>query len=165
MAKNRSKTAQGGTQKTPWLVITLIVLLFLLATGAAIGGTWLYLTSMGFHGPVSAASQPESTTKPVYVSVEPFTVNLDNSHGQVLYTAVSLKVADQKTADNLKAHMPQVRNRILMVLTLQNAKSITTAKGKQALAQGIRKAVSQPFDGGSGKVGIDAVLFTDFIVQ
>lgn len=167
MATNNPNAAQGANQKTPWLLITLIVLIFLLATGAAIGGTWLFMSSGTSTDAADAVEQHEAKPlpEPVYVALDPFTVNLNGRRGRVLYVVLSLKVADDAIAERVTGHMPQVRNRILMVLTTQEADALMTQKGKRALAQNVRVAVSRPFNKDAGPLTIGSVLFTDFIVQ
>lgn len=165
MATNANTTpAPAAGKQTPWRAITLIALLLIVIAIAAVGGTWLYMSSQA-NTTETAEIEPPPLPDPVYVAVEPFTVNLHDERGRILYIGVSLKVADDAVAGRLEQHMPQVRNRILMTLTSQEAETLMTSKGKQALAHTIRGAVSRPFNKRAEPLGVSDVLFTNFIVQ
>lgn len=164
MATAKTTSAPGASKQTPWLLITLIVLMFILAAAGAVGGTWLYMSGRT-HVAQTHEEQAPPLPDPVYVAVEPFTVNLHDEHGRILYIGVSLKVADKDVAKLLKNRMPQVRNRILLTLTRQDADTLMTPRGKQALAAAIRKAVSRPFNRRANPLAVTDVLFTNFIVQ
>ncbi len=165
MANNTTppQTPNADT-KTPWL---LIVLLLIATVGAAVGGTYFYMSGGEPEAGIETAETepPPPPPKPVFVSVEPFTVNLNDNRGRILYVGVSLKVADEAAATRVSEHMPQVRNRILMTLTSQEADTLTTLEGKQALARTLRATVSEPFAADAEPLGVGEVLFTNFIVQ
>lgn len=108
-----------------------------------------------------AVAEPAS---PTFLSVAPMTVNLGNA-GQVLYIGLSLAVADPATAARLEQHMPEVRNRMLITLSDQQADRLTTAEGKRQVAETLRKVLRAPYDAHDAPVAIQRVLFTNFIVQ
>lgn len=166
MASNPNPTpAPAPGKQTPWLVITLFVLLFVVAAGAVVGGAWLYMSGQSDGLEVAETGPPQPPPEPVFVAVEPFTVNLHDDRGRILYVGISLKVAGEAVASRMQSHMPQVRNRILMTLTSQEADALMTQEGKKALAGTIRDAVSEPFDPAAKPLGVSDVLFTNFIVQ
>ncbi len=165
MANNTNPPQPSNTgTKTPWL---LIVLLLIGAAGTAVGGTYFYMSGSDPEAGIETAEKepPPPPPEPVFVAVEPFTVNLQDARGRILYVGVSLKVADEAVASRLTGHMPQVRNRILMTLTSQEADTLTTLEGKQALAQTLRATVSEPFVAEAEPLKVSDVLFTNFIVQ
>ncbi|MGZ8231086.1 MAG: flagellar basal body-associated FliL family protein [Burkholderiales bacterium] len=126
---------KGKGGKRLWLIGTIVLLL------AAAGGATPFLLG-GASDNASAPSQPA-----VFVPLETFTVNLFPADGlqQYLQVNVSLKVVNQTIADAVKARMPEVRNRILLLLSSKRAAELLSVSGKQKLAtdiaQGVREMV------------------------
>lgn len=106
--------------------------------------------------------------KPLFLTLEPFTVNLqdDAMGGRLLYVAITVQLGDKAAETFLQQHMPQVRNRLLQVLSGQHANTLITGKGKQTLATAIRQAlIDAPFAEDADPLDVERVLFTQFIVQ
>ncbi|GAB3671527.1 flagellar basal body-associated protein FliL [Salinisphaera aquimarina] len=153
---------QAGKVSPPLLIA--LVLCVLIVSGAAVAGTYFLMRG---QDKTTAESKPvkEPLPDPVFVAVEPFTINLQDDSGRVLYVRMSLKVADDKTATYLNSYMPQVRNRILMTVSDQRADELVTSEGKQQLASMLRERIAQPLADGEDPIAVNDVLFTDFIVQ
>lgn len=160
MATDNTQPAAGN--KTLWLVIMALALV--IVTGVAIGGTYLFMNDGG-KDVAEEQAQKAPPPKPVFVQIDPFTANLQDARGRILYVRIALKVDDEPQASRLTEHMPQVRNRILMILTDSQADQLTTADGKQMLANKLQVAIAEPFVADADPIGIQDVLFTDFIVQ
>ncbi|MGH8116417.1 MAG: flagellar basal body-associated FliL family protein [Rhodanobacteraceae bacterium] len=93
-------------------------------------------------------------------------MNLQSSeYAQLLYVGITVEVGDEKTKAFFEEHLPQVRNRMLMILSGQDAGNLVTSDGKQQLAKAIRDAILQPFDTAQPPTEVGNVLFTQFIVQ
>ncbi|OHV12356.1 hypothetical protein BH688_04915 [Kushneria phosphatilytica] len=143
----------------------LIALLLIIAIGAGVAGGWYFLGGSDSAVATTEETKPAPPPAPVFVELKPFTVNVGEDSGRVLYTGITLQTSDDASATRLNTHMPEVRNRILMVLTSHDADSLTSASGKQALAKEIVSAFDQPFDDGQTRAEVTQALFTDFIVQ
>ena len=163
-APKDEEPAPAAPGKKRLLLIHALVLVLVLA-GAG-GGAWYFLKS-----PPPAADGKPDTSKtakpPVFVPLEPFTVNLqhDDLSPQYLQVGLSLKVTDSAVVDTLKLHMPEIRNRVLLLLSSKKASDITTLEGKQALSGELMREISQPIAGSAQAKGIDSVLFTSFVIQ
>jgi flagellar FliL protein len=166
-AKAEAAPVGGGSKKK--LVIILIAVLLVVLAG---GGAAAYFMLKG-----SADHAEEETPKskkgkkakpagpPVYVPVEPFTVNLQPENGdQYLQLAFTLQVSTLEEVELIKNNMPKVRSRILLLLSSKHASEINTPEGKTQLSQEIMEAVKQPFDGHEPQ-DVTEVLFTSFIIQ
>ena len=153
----------SGSNRTLWLIIMALALI--IVTGAAIGGTYFFMNDgdKAAAAPAHAPAVPKPA--PVFVEIDPFTANLQDARGRILYIRIALKVDDEPQASRLTEHMPQVRNRILMILTDSQAEQLTTGDGKQMLANKLQVAIAEPFIDGEEPIGVQGVLFTDFIVQ
>ncbi|OYW32315.1 MAG: flagellar basal body-associated protein FliL [Methyloversatilis sp. 12-65-5] len=113
---------------------------------------------------------------PVFVELDPFTVNLapETQVDQYLQIKASVKVDEQPAADNLKVYMPEIRHHVLMLLSGKKASELGTTEGREALAGEIRNSINAIVgEVPTNKKGepeepvgpVEAVLFTSFIVQ
>lgn len=160
-----TKPARRGFISTLLLALVIIIV----AAGAGAGGYWYFLgrhaaTPQQQHVVVEQPSVVQ-VKPPVYTDLKPFTVNLNDSEGRMLYIGLSLQVGDDEAVKALTQHLPEVRNRILMMLSSQKAENLTTPQDKERLANEIRDALMAPFDTSAIAINVRQVLFTDFIVQ
>lgn len=82
---------------------------------------------------------------PAFLPLEPFIVNLaDKEVDRYAQIGVTLEIDDPKTADQLKAYMPAIRNGILMVLAHKTSAELLERKGKEALAAEIMRETVRP---------------------
>lgn len=137
------------------------------------------------HGPAKTAhAKGKSGTPPTFVPMEPFTVNLMPENGeQYLQVVATLKLEDAHVADDLKVYMPELRHRVLMLLSGKKASELQGVDGREALAGEIMTAANDVLGFGSkpqvkgakepdGRAKKDtaegpvvSVLFTSFIIQ
>lgn len=145
----------GGMRK--WILLIVAVAL-MAAAGAA---TAVYLLTG--HNETAKAPPPPP---PVFVGMDPFTVNLSGEDGErYLHIGLSLKVADAETQARITQHMPEVRSRVLLLLSSKQPQDLATIDGKRRLASEIRTLVAQPFAGNMPQQAVGEVLFTAFVIQ
>ena len=156
--------AAGGNNKKKLLVIIIVALLAVAAGG---GATWFLARGGSSAGPKQAAApRAVKMEPPVFVPIEPFTVNLQQESGeQFLQTAFTLQVNGTEEAENIKANMPQVRSRLLLLLSSKRASELASTEGKKALSDEIIKLVNEPFAQYAPPQQVTGVFFTSFIVQ
>jgi len=98
--------------------------------------------------------------------MEPFTVNLQSEGGdQFLQITFTLQVGDAAQEEIIKAFMPQVRSRLLLLLSSKKASEISTVDGKKKLSEEIIAAVNQPFSPKGPPQNVVNVFFTSFVIQ
>ena len=116
---------------------------------------------------VEQQDAPDRSDNPIFVRIDPFTVNLqgDQLANRLLYVGISLQVGNDETRDFLLEHMPQVRSRLLILHSVQSPAGLATLEGKENLVQGILNTLSEPMSNKQPQLLIDDVLFTEFIVQ
>ncbi|MEA5097556.1 MAG: flagellar basal body-associated protein FliL [Burkholderiaceae bacterium] len=142
------------------LLLVLIVVLILLGAGG--GGAWYWFMIRG----TDASVTQKKPDPPVFISMEAFTVNLQPEGGEhYLQTTITLQVAEKADVDLFKLYTPQVRNRILLLLSSKKASEISSVEGKKKLAEEIVAAVNQPFTQDGKPQSASSVLFTSFIIQ
>jgi flagellar FliL protein len=158
------KSSQQGIAKL-WLIL-IVVLVVLLGAGGAAGWMLFNKHSKPATGDKTVAdtAAPKRAEKPVFLDLDSFTVNLEGGD-RLLYVGMTLQLGDEATQEFLRAHLPQVRNRMLMVLSGQDADALITSDGKQKLAEAIRASLLKQFAGAQPALLVDKVLFTQFIVQ
>lgn len=112
---------------------------------------------------------------PVFVSLEPFTVNLVPETGdQYLQVGLSIELEEAAAEASLKAQMPKIRNNITLMLSSKKASELLPKEGKVHLAENLRDEINAviepPKKNKKGEtvstVGpVKSVLFTSFIIQ
>ncbi|HJR14747.1 MAG TPA: flagellar basal body-associated protein FliL [Rhodanobacteraceae bacterium] len=157
------KSSQQGIAKL-WLIL-IIVLVVLLGAGG--GAAWMLLNKhpqKAGEKVAATAPAPQRDAKPVFFDLDAFTVNLEGGD-RLLYVGMTLQLGNESSKEFVRAHLPQVRNRLLMVLSGQDASTLITSDGKQKLAESIREALMKQFADAQPALLVDKVLFTQFIVQ
>ncbi|MBH1928813.1 flagellar basal body-associated protein FliL [Serratia rubidaea] len=162
MSQNTLPTAP---KKRPLLVI-LLLLITVAACGAA-GYSW-WLLQQKEHGGSPAAAKPQPPAAPVFMPLDTFTVNLmtpDNDPDRVLYIGLTLRLPDEATRRQMNDFLPEVRSRLLMLLSRQEAVQLANEQGKQQLVAQIKQVLSPPLVNGQPKQVVSDVLFTAFILR
>ncbi|MEJ0003595.1 MAG: flagellar basal body-associated protein FliL [Pararobbsia sp.] len=159
MATTTSPTDMPRKNGKKTLIIILAAVLVLAAAG---GGAAFWMLSRrdtpAHHTPV--------VVTPVFFTLEPFTVNLLSDDAQrYVHVGLTLRLANAESEAALNDHMPEVRSRILLLLSNKHPEDLSSLEGKQKLAQEIKTACNQPFSNGAPPNRIADVLFTDFVVQ
>jgi flagellar FliL protein len=145
-------------QPSPKLIALLIALLALAAAAAA-GVTW-YLSN---QRNAEAAALPAA---PLFVALEPMTVNLQpGGRSRFLHAAVTLKVPDAKSQALVTQYLPEVRSRLLTVLSNRASDALITPEEKAKLAAEIMAALNQPLVPNLPSLKISSVMFTTFMLQ
>lgn len=75
---------------------------------------------------------------PIFSPLEPFTVNLKSeTSDQYLQIGISMKMFDPEIESKIKLNLPEIRSRILQLLTTKSASELLTAEGKNKLVKEI----------------------------
>ena len=163
-AKSTSKEPDIPPPKSNKLLFIIVGVVLLIAIG---GGAAFMLMGSKPKKADEEHSEDKATSKvPVFVVIEPFVVNLQQENGdQFLQVALTLQVPSAETAETLKLFMPQVRSRLLMVLSSKKASDLLTNEGKRNLTDEIIDQLGEPFTGGTKGPTINHVFYTSFVIQ
>lgn len=153
--------------------LMVIVIAAVLVAGLAGGAAWFFTKGSADAEDSGGGHKSDKKKKAdkdhpaVYVVLEQFTVNLqpDNGADQYLQLACTLQVNSPEQEELLKANMPKVRSRILLLLSGKKASEISTVDGKKKLAEEIIKVANEPFVEHGEPQEVSDVLFTSFIIQ
>lgn len=152
----------SGSKKLLWIMIILVVL----SSAGAAAAIYMVLDQRGGTegGEIQQVVERET---PVFTRIEPFTVNLaDDRYGsRLLYTGITLLVGNEQSKTIIEEHMPQVRSRLLILLSGKQASELTSTEGKEELAQAIIGRLTVPLTENQPPLDLREVLFTEFIVQ
>ena len=140
----------------------VVVLALLVLAGAGGGGAWWWL---GRDAGSAQASVPTSRP-PVFMNLEPFTVNLHEEEGDhYLQTSVVFQVADEKVVETMKAYLPVIRNRILLLLSSKRPSDLATPGGKSKLVDEVTGVVRESIPGTTPQRGIVQAYLGAFVIQ
>jgi flagellar FliL protein len=147
--------------------LKLIIVALLLGAAIAGGGAWYFLGQQQAAPHKDEKKKAEPGKPPVFLVMEPFTVNLqpDGLGDQYLQVAFSLQVRDEKQLEHMKVYLPQLRSRLLLLLSGKKASEISTVEGKNKLAKEILEQARQPFASGGEAQEVANVFFTSFVIQ
>lgn len=147
-------------KKSGKLRIVLFSLLALVLLGAA-GGGYFYLNQK------SRSTEPVVKVEvPLFTALEPFTVNLQpGGRNRFLHTAMTLKMTDSNSQSQVIQYLPEVRSRVLTVLSNREADTLATPEDKARLSAEIMAALNQPFAVNLPQQKIASVMFTTFMLQ
>lgn len=171
MAKDAPKDeaeVEEAPKKKPRGKLFLIIGIVLALAGIGGGAGWYLTQGEVKPGEAKVAAQKEDDHKPpVFVPLEVFTVNLqaDGGNDHILQVAMDLKVGDEKVVEEVKAHMPEVRNGVLLLLSGKTAEQIGNQEGKQKLSAEILEQVNKPLNVKEAGKGVTGVYFTSFVIQ
>lgn len=168
MAKAPAKAATDSGDAPPAgkskkkLLIMIAAAVFLLV---AAGGGALVMMKKGSPSK-EKEHKAEPAKAPVFLALEPFTVNLQSDGGdKYLQISMTLQVQDEEQVNLIKANMPQIRSRLLLLLSSKDATEILSGEGKEKLVNEIIEKVSQPFTAKGEPQKVSGVFFTSFVVQ
>jgi len=158
--------------KKKLFIIIAVAIALLSAIG---GGVYYFLIRIPVDPAIAEASgdakpaAKEAPGKPpIFLPLDSFTVNLKVSPGedhQFLQIGISFQLRSEKSGDPIKQRMPQVRNRVLLLLTNSRASDLSTTEGKEKLVEQILTQVNGLYPQMGDDTPVLGVFFTSFIIQ
>ncbi len=160
--------ATGGKKK---LIIIIVAAILLIAIG--IGLTVFLLTgdetdtTEGTDAADAADTVAEVSAPAQYIKLKPrFIVNFNlGSRQRFLQASIEIMTRSQAVVDAVELHNPMIRNEIVRILSDQNFKVLRTPEGRLALKTQLQEQLITLLKSEADVEGIEAVLFTDFVMQ
>lgn len=108
-----------------------------------------------------------STEPPIFVSLDPvFVVNFGNiEEGRYLQAQIEVMSRDSGVGNAIKNLMPMVRDTVIQLLGRQNAATIGTREGMDALQEQVRSEINTILETNGETGGVEKVYFTSFVMQ
>ncbi len=151
-------------------IIAIIFFMIVIGVGTAFFVLWGKISN---SNPESVAS-PKTTTEPSTLRVDQpvtkkniyplktFVVNLADPGGKrYLRVGMVLELSESRVAGEIKEHLPQMRDKILMILPSKTFDDVRNLEGKTALKNEIMDGLNSFLQNG----GITNLYFQEFVVQ
>ncbi|CAI8764735.1 flagellar FliL protein [Pseudomonas sp. IT-196MI5] len=167
MAKSDAAVKDPATKGKLKLIIVIVVAL-LLAIGVSVGATWYFMHSAQSKPAVAEAQiAPVGKQPAIFESMAPAFVANFNQNGRQRYMQVSITMLGRNQADldALKVHMPVIRNNLVMLFSGQDFATLASPVGQEMLRQKATASVQEVAQKELGKVVIEQLLFTNFVLQ
>jgi flagellar FliL protein len=136
--KKDDKKASAEVEEVPrkskkTLILIIAAVLVVLAAGG--GAAWFFLVKNKAHAEENKKKSSEPTAPALFVPLDRFTVNLVQEQGdQVMQLGITLKTYDPELEEKIKKEMPEIRSRLLELLSSKRASELQTLQGKKRLA-------------------------------
>lgn len=160
---------KGGKKK---LIIIIALVVLLLGGGGAAAYFFLFSGSDESASTEGSAPSAEDAASlaglpSIYLKLdEPFILDfLVDGKQRYLQLNMTVTSKDQTQIDALKLNMPLIRNSLVLLFSSQSFDELKTMEGKLALKKAALDAINKLLEEQTGKGGIDAVLFTSFVMQ
>lgn len=149
-------------------LLFLIVAVLLVVTLGLAGGffmMWNKLSDLNTQANAAAVTpgqQNQTSTLGTLFSLDTFIVNLaDQERGRYLRVTMDLELEAEADAAQLNQRLPQIRDRVLMILPSKHFADIASMQGKTAL----RDEIIGKLNGLFPENVITNIFFTEFVVQ
>ncbi|HBV21494.1 MAG TPA: flagellar basal body-associated protein FliL [Nitrosomonas sp.] len=155
--------AEKTEKKSDKKGIIIMILVAIIAIGTGAGGAWFFM-----QGQQENESEPPKPKKipTAFKELDIFTVNLQpEEKGQYLQLGLTIKMRDTDVSIEIDRLIPEIRNRILLILTSKTANDLATLVGKQLLSSELTDEVRKTLESEAQREEILEVLFTSFVIQ
>ena len=113
----------------------------------------------GKSGPAEGAAQYLPLTPAIVVNLN------DNVTMRYLQVDIELMARSGAAIEAATLHMPRIRNTLMLLFTQQQFEDIVTREGKERLQKDALAAVQAVLKEETGKPRIEALYFTNFVMQ
>ncbi|UTW10029.1 flagellar basal body-associated FliL family protein [Marinobacterium rhizophilum] len=175
MAENKDGVVEtaGRTAKSGPLMMVAVVLVALLVGGGGVAAFFM-LTGSG-DAQIEETAAPAVKAKALYTKIRTlegqpmFIINLaPQSEGEprhMLQIHVEAKSRDREVVDVLTLHMPRVVANLGEIFRAKHFESLKTHDGKLQLQSEALEALQNFMQEKIGRPGVEALLFTSFVMQ
>lgn len=173
------EATEGGGKSKKKLIIIIIAVLLIVGIGA--GAAFFLLSGDDAEEKAQNVEQQSETSdsekeeeekveepkKAHYVSLDPaFVISFQmGNRARFLQFRLELLTYKQSVSDALADNMPMIRNEVVMLVGRQDLAELRTREGREKLQQTLKDALNQALKRDADEQGIEAVLFTDYVMQ
>jgi flagellar FliL protein len=157
---------KSGGKKKLIIIVVAVVLLIVIGVGATI-----FLMSGDSDSDSDESKVAEVVEEIIlpaqYIKMKPrFIVNFNvGTRQRFLQTSIEIMTRSQDIVNMIELHNPMLRNTIIRTLSEQDFKTLRTPEGRIALKALLKEQLIAVVKAEADIEGIDAVLFTDFVMQ
>lgn len=108
-----------------------------------------------------------SNKPPIYHGLDPDFVIAFQNPKKVRFLKASLEVMvyEQDVIDDIKLHMPAVRDAVLLLFSMQDEDNLMSLEGKEAFRAQILEKIRSTLERLTGRPGVEAVYFSNLVMQ
>jgi flagellar FliL protein len=155
----------GGGKKKLIIIVVAAVLLIAIAVGVT-----LFLMSGDDSGEDQGEAEEavaEVVIPAQYIKLKPrFIVNFNvGTRQRFLQASIEIMTRSQGVVDAVELHNPMLRNEIVRILSEQEFKNLRMPEGRTELKSALQERLIEVLKAEAEVEGIEAVLFTDFVMQ
>lgn len=159
----------GGSKKKLIIIVVASLLLIAIAVGVTV-----FLMTGGDDSSEEPAAESEAaevveevTIPAQYIKLKPrFIVNFNiGTRQRFLQTSIEIMTRSQGIVDAIELHNPMLRNEIVRILSDQEFKNLRIPEGRVELKAMLHERLAEVLKAEASVEGIEAVLFTDFVMQ
>lgn len=169
MSKDAPAAASPAGKKKRMLIMMMAGLVLAAAGGG--GGFWyLQRSKAAAHAPDTP--RKVATQARVFATLDPFTVNLRATGAEhFLQIGVVFEVSGTEVSEAIKANMPLLRGKVLLLLSGKSADDLAGAEGKMRLAAELVAVARYALQGapGLGETALEKAVtdahFSSLIIQ
>jgi len=143
--------------------LIIMILVGTIAIGAGAGGTWFFMQNQQ-----SETDEPEQPAElpTTFKELDIFTVNLQpEEKNQFLQVGLTVKIRETEVGAEIDRQMPEIRNRILLLLTSKTAEDLSTLMGKKQLGSELTEEIKKSLSSEIFQEEVLEVLFTSLVIQ
>jgi len=142
-------------------MLLVIAVAVVLALGGAAGAYFYFGRAAGPAHPAEPVAE-----KAIFVPMEPITVNVQSEgRARFLHVGLILKVNSEPAKTKLVDLMPELRSRVLLLLSNRAADTLVTAEDRTRLAGEVLKELNREPAANEAFVKVAGVSFNSFVVQ
>ncbi len=151
---------QGSNKK----LIIIIALVGLVLIGASVG---LTIFLLGDKGGEEEVVEETVLSQPIYLPLEKMVINFtDKGPARFLQVEMQVMSRDQAVLDAVTAHMPVIRNDLLVLLGGVTYEQVSSQEGKEALREQLLEHIQSILaEHAEIESGLEGVYFTSFVMQ
>lgn len=159
---------------SPMKLVIVIIVGALLLVAVSIGGVFFMMKSMGMLGAGGAAgghaaADSHAKNEPaIYFPLEPaFVVNFkEGNRTRFLQVTMEVMARDPHMIEEIKKHMPLIRNNLLLLLGSQKAEDFQTSEGKEKVRTQALEEIKKILTEETGNIkNVEGLYFTSFVTQ
>ena len=158
----------GGSKKKLIIIIVAVVLIIAIAVGVTVFLMSGDDSSAEGETAEDIAEVVEEVAIPAqYIKMKPrFIVNYNvGTRQRFLQASIEIMTRSQGVVDAVELHNPMLRNEIVRILSDQDFKALRVPEGRLALKTQLQEQLITVLKSEADVEGIEAVLFTDFVMQ
>lgn len=157
---------EGGSKKK--LIIIIVAVILLVGIGAGVAAFLMMGDDDSEKSAESADVVVEEVVKPAqYIKMKPrFIVNYNvGTRQRFLQVSIEIMTRSASVVNAVELHNPMLRNEIVRILSEQEFTELRLPEGRLALRTQLQEQLIASLKSEADVEGIEAVLFTDFVMQ